>query len=116
MRARLVQCCRAPPTSARACPRKYPGGPVRPEKAKPSVCWYAPLQLLRTARLVAVATVFGRHADPRLIEGITRDNGSEPGPHGKPPFGPDDYCRQETPFWIDYVSDTGDGWDATYTV
>ena len=32
------------------------------------------------------------------------------------PFGPHDYSDEEAPFWIDYVSDTGDGWDATYTV
>ena len=89
---------------------------MRPEKAKPSVCWYAPLQLLRTGRLVAIATVFGQHADPRLVEGITRDDGSQRGALGVAPFGPHDYSDQETPFWIDYVSDTGDGWDATYTI
>src|SRR5215208_1130278 len=84
---------------------------MRPEKAKPSVCWYAPLQLLRTGRLVAIATVFGRHADPRLVEGITRDDGSQRGALGVAPFGPHDYSGQEVPFWIDYVSDTGDGWE-----
>src|SRR5215218_1010532 len=89
---------------------------MRPEKAKPSVCWYAPLQLLRTSRQVAIATVFGQHADPRLVEGITRDDGSQRGAQGPTPFGPYDYSDQEAPFWIDYVSDTGDGWDATYTV
>lgn len=89
---------------------------MRPEKAKPSVCWYAPLQLLRTGRLVAIATIFGQHADPRLVEGITRDDGSQRGRLGVAPFGPYDYSDHEAPFGIDYVSDTGDGWDATYTV
>lgn len=89
---------------------------MRPEKAKPSVCWYAPLQLLRTGRLVAIATIFGQHADPRLVEGITRDDGSPKGDLGITPFGPHDYSNEAAPFWIDYVSDTGDGWDATYTV
>jgi hypothetical protein len=89
---------------------------VRPKKAKPSVCWYSPLQLLRTSRQVAVATLFGQHADPRLVEGITRDDGSQRGRQGITPFGPYDYSDQDTPFWIDYVSDPGDGWDAAYTV
>lgn len=89
---------------------------MRPEKAKPSVCWYSPLQLLRTGHLVAIATVFGRHADPRLIEAISRDDGNPRGELGAAPFGPHDYSHEQAPFWIDYVSDTGDGWDATYTI
>ena len=90
--------------------------PVRPRKAKPSVCWYAPLQLLRTSQQVAIASVFGRHADPRLVEGITRDDSSQRGAQGTTPFGPYDYSGQQAPFWIDYISDTGDGWDATFSV
>ncbi|MPR10968.1 hypothetical protein FS320_29345 [Microvirga tunisiensis] len=89
---------------------------MRPKKAKPSVCWYAPLQLLRTSQQVAIATIFGRHADPRLVEGITRDDGSQSGVQGSAPFGPYDYSGQPAPFWLDYISDTGDGWDAIYTV
>ncbi|MGF9763144.1 metallophosphoesterase [Microvirga sp. 0TCS3.31] len=90
--------------------------PVRPKKAKPSVCWYAPLQLLRTSQQVAIASVFGRHADPRLVEGITRDDSSQCEAQGITSFGAYDYSAQQAPFWIDYISDTGDGWDATYTV
>jgi len=88
--------------------------PVRPAKAKPSVCWYAPLQLLRTGRLVAIATVLGRHADPRVTAQSTR--GTQGDASGAGPPRPHDYSGREAPFWIDYVSDTGDGWDATYTV
>ena len=89
---------------------------MRPKNAKPSVCWYAPLQLLRTAQSVAIATIFGRHADPRVIEAITRDPGSQKVPVGGAPRQIHQYQDASTPFWIDYVSDTGDGWDATYTV
>ena len=32
------------------------------------------------------------------------------------PSGPYDYNGQPAPFWIDYISDTGDRWDSTYTV
>jgi hypothetical protein len=44
----------------------------RPAKAKTSVCWFAPLQLLRTAQQVAIATVFGQNADARVIEALSR--------------------------------------------
>jgi hypothetical protein len=88
---------------------------MRPARARPSVCWFAPLQLLRTGRLVAIATVFGRHADPRLAAGHRKGGEVEDGAAGAP-LGPHDYRESETPFWIDYVSDTGDGWNATYTV
>src|SRR5688572_4146763 len=88
---------------------------MRPKNAKQSICWYAPLQLLRTAQSVAIATIFGRHADPRVIEAITLGHGSERSSLGAP-FPPHDYRDASTPFWIDYVSDTGDGWNATYTV
>jgi Calcineurin-like phosphoesterase len=89
---------------------------MRPEKAKPSVCWYAPLQLLRTGRLIAIATVFGRHADPRLAAATTHVGSDQRVAPGAAAFAPHDYSDREAPFWIDYVSDTGDGWDATYTV
>ncbi|WP_230534276.1 hypothetical protein [Microvirga roseola] len=50
------------------------------------------------------------------MEGITRDDGSQRGTEGITCFNLYDYSNQKTPFWIDYISDTGDGWDATYTV
>nr|WP_244627469.1 metallophosphoesterase [Microvirga tunisiensis] len=51
-----------------------------------------------------------------MVEGITRDDGSQSGVQGSAPFGPYDYSGQPAPFWLDYISDTGDGWDAIYTV
>lgn len=65
---------------------------------------------------MAIANIFGRHADPRLIEGITRDDGSQCGAQSITSLRPYNYSGQQAPFWIDYISDTGDGWDATYTV
>ena len=92
----------------------------RPEKAEPSVCWYAPLQLLRTGRQVAIATIFGRNADARIIEALESGppqapvEGAGQGVGGHPLV--HDYAGEAAPFWIDYVADTGDGWDATATV
>src|SRR5919202_1450740 len=85
---------------------------------KASVRWFGPLQLLRTAPEVAAGTVFGRNADARLIEALSHATAGDgrDGPGGELDPQRYDYSREATPFWIDYVSDTGDGWDATYTV
>ncbi len=85
---------------------------------KASVRWFGPLQLLRTAPEVAAGTVFGRNADARLIEALSHASAGDgrDGPGGTLDPQRYDYSRDATPFWIDYVSDTGDGWDATYTV
>src|SRR3954451_15321995 len=97
----------------------------RPAKAKTSVCWFAPLQLLRTAQQVAIATVFGQNADARVIEALARPlAGTTLGPgtlaktaeDARRTPGIHDYSGKHTPFWIDYIAETGDGWDATYTV
>ncbi len=79
------------------------------------VNWYEPLQLLRTAQKVAISTILGEHSDHRLIEALT-DSGTTPEGSRLTPQGAHDYHEEHCPFWFDYVSDTGDGWDATYTV
>ena len=75
------------------------------------VGWYDPVQLARTGVEVVVSAMFGKHADRRLIQAIA-DSGSlkdrlyheieRDGDDGE--------------FWFDYVSDTGDGFDSTYSV
>src|SRR5215204_5943969 len=77
----------------------------RPAKVKTSVCWFAPLQLLRTAQQVAIATVFGQNADARVIEALARPlAGTTLGPGTDPRRTPGihDYSEKHTPFWIDY--------------
>lgn len=73
------------------------------------VAWYDPSQLLRTAVNVMSSTLFGRHADFRLIEAL-----------GTPHIDPadSDYTAEgaRVAMWIDYVSDVGDGWNSTYAV
>lgn len=66
--------------------------------------WFAPGQLAATALQVVVSTVLGRHADHRAMEALTSG-----------PCGSYDYSAAET-FTFDYVADTGDGWDSTYTL
>jgi hypothetical protein len=73
------------------------------------VGWYDPQQLGRTAVEVAVSTIFGRHADYRLLEALR--GGADIHDYRK---GDDGLPRQE--IWIDYVGDVGDGWNSTYAV
>ncbi|WP_437986115.1 metallophosphoesterase [Sorangium sp. So ce117] len=71
-------------------------------------CWYSPFQLARSALDMTVSRLMGARGDFRLLEAIA-------GP--QPPF---DYAvrsgvmRDE--LWIDYVADTGDGFNPTYAI
>ena len=73
------------------------------------VAWYEPGQLLRTASEVFVSTLFGRNADPRIIEAFS---------FGKSDSGIYDYRVNPggpgEDFWFDFLADTGDGWDSSY--
>lgn len=76
----------------------------------PMVGWYDPGQLARTAVEVLVSTMFGRHADHRVLEALGRQD-----------FTPHDYTkhadgRPRRSIWVDYVGDVGDGWNSTYAV
>ncbi|HYG79101.1 MAG TPA: metallophosphoesterase, partial [Pyrinomonadaceae bacterium] len=87
----------------------------------PMVGWYDPRQLIRTGIQVAISTIFGRHSDRRLVEALAS---------GKPEIydytrhyrddGRDvcelDEARPREEIWIDYVADTGEGWNSTYGV
>ncbi|WP_437970434.1 calcineurin [Sorangium sp. So ce260] len=70
--------------------------------------WYSPFQLARSALDMTVSHLMGARGDFRLIEAIA-------GP--QPPF---DYAvRNSLPrdeIWIDYVADTGDGFNPTYAI
>src|SRR5688572_9565041 len=69
------------------------------------VGWYHPPVLARSGVLVTLANIFGRHSDRRLIEALA----SQP----QTAF---DYSREPGDFWLDYVSDLGDGWNSAYAV
>jgi hypothetical protein len=67
--------------------------------------WFDPRVLARSAVLVSIANLFGRNSDQRLIEALANQ-----------PQGAFDYSKQSGDFWLDYVSDLGDGWDSTYAI
>jgi hypothetical protein len=69
------------------------------------VGWYDPRVLAYSAYQVAIANVFGRHSDTRLIEALAGQPQNE--------F---DYSAARGDFWFDYASDIGDGWNSTFAV
>jgi hypothetical protein len=77
------------------------------------VGWYDPPQLLRTAGQVVTSTIFGRHADYRLIEALYDDPADLP--KNDPEHFIIDYSHHQE-FWLDYIADLGEGWNSTYAV
>jgi hypothetical protein len=75
-----------------------------PSRAK-MTGWFDPRVLARSAVLVAIANLFGRNSDQRLIEALANQ-----------PQSAFDYSQHSGDFWLNYVSDLGDGWDSTFAV
>ena len=75
--------------------------------------WYSPPQLLRTGIRVAISTVFGEFSDKR--EAIAAGNPLDPSALD-PAYRYSERAGPDGAFWIDYLADTGDGWDATYAM
>jgi hypothetical protein len=78
------------------------------------VCWFDPGQLAATARQVVVSTLFGENADRRLLEALSS------GPYQPVDFSTvtagDGAAVPREEITIDYLADTGDGWNSTYAV
>jgi hypothetical protein len=70
---------------------------------QPPVSWLSPLLLLRTGLRSALAITFGAYLDKRELQGaLPARSYQQPGENGE--------------LWLDYVADSGDGFDATYSV
>jgi hypothetical protein len=73
---------------------------------EPMVNWLGPAQLIQTGMRALVATTLGSFTDPREVQAALNPSSSHPvieQPH-------------TDEVWLDYVADTGDGWDATHSV
>ena len=72
--------------------------------------WYDPGHLLETGIRVGIAQIFGEFLDRRELFGdrnsarVAKFDSEH------------DYSRDKDGIWIDFVADTGDGWDPTYAV
>jgi hypothetical protein len=76
------------------------------------VGWFDPGQLVQTAIRVVISSLFGEFADRR--EAFAAAN-----PISDDALDPQfDYAKRspEGELWLDYVADTGDGWNPTYAV
>lgn len=74
------------------------------------VGWYDPRQLVRTGYEVAISTIFGKYGDKRSMQAIA-DNGAL-----RKRFYYEIFGEDGSDFWLDYISDLGDGFDSTYSV
>ena len=100
---------------------KKPSGPIEKPTMCPMVAWYNPPQLARTAIDVGISTIFGRHSDYRLTEALITpsdegvlwdDDPIDPAEEHDEIY---DYSNRDD-LWIDYIADTGSGWNPTYAV
>lgn len=74
---------------------------------EPMVNWLGPLQLLLTGMRALVATTVGALADSREVQAALHPVASNT---------PIDISADEDGVWIDYLADTGDGWNSTYSM
>ncbi len=74
-------------------------------KCKSGVRWFSPSVLATAAQRVAISSAFGDFLDKRELQN-TLAIGSIMHPLG----------RDEKDVWIDFIADTGDGFNATYSV
>lgn len=86
----------------------------------PMVDWFEPAQLLDTAVKTLLAMIVGQRSDQRIVQALASRRPDyydytfryREGRHG--PFV--DRTRTRDEIWIDYLADTGDGWNSTYAV
>lgn len=71
----------------------------------PMTGWFDPKVMAQSAAMLLTANIFGRHSDTRLIEAL-----------GSQPQDLFDYRDHAGEFWLDYVADLGDGFNATYAI
>jgi hypothetical protein len=69
---------------------------------QPAVRWLSPGLLARSGVEVILSGTFGKFADKRELQREPQDGL--------------DYSTSPGDLWVDYVSDCGDGWEATYTL
>ncbi len=76
------------------------------------VSWFAPKMLFQTAVKVAISGLFGNYADKREMEAALADRATDEKELNNMAA---DYAHRDE-MWIDFVSDTGDGFNSTFSV
>ncbi|MGH3476476.1 MAG: metallophosphoesterase [Nocardioidaceae bacterium] len=81
---------------------------ARPIDPAPAVRWLSPTELGRTGLKVMLGSLFGQYVDKReMQQGESFEQGA---------FDHTSGAALDEPYWLDFVSDIGDGFDATYSV
>lgn len=84
---------------------------------KEAVRWLSPSELTSAALRVGLSSAFGEYSDKREIEQIFSDKVFDyQNPVNRNELRPPVDPGSSDPLWVDYVSDTGDGFAATYAV
>jgi hypothetical protein len=81
---------------------------MSPNSNLPMVRWFSPRELLRTGSAIAASSAVVRLLDRRTIARRQSDLTADPVVLGD--------WKKKPEVWIDYVADTGDGWNPTFTV
>ncbi|MDH5767102.1 MAG: metallophosphoesterase, partial [Gammaproteobacteria bacterium] len=74
-------------------------------KQKTMTGWYNPFKIIKTGIQVAISEVLGTRSDYRQIESLAVEQEIF-----------DKSNQPNNEIWIDYIADTGDGWNSTYSV
>ncbi|MCA1583839.1 MAG: hypothetical protein LC791_03355, partial [Acidobacteria bacterium] len=94
--------------------------PARLIEQLPMVSWFEPVQLLATALQTLASVVVGSRSDQRIVQALSsrRLEFYDYAFHYKEDrHGPYvDRTHPRSDIWMDYVCDTGDGWNSTYAV
>jgi hypothetical protein len=94
--------------------------PSRGLERMPMVGWFDPLQLLDAGVKKLVSTVIGARSDQRVVQALAAPRGDFYDYTFHYRRGRDepfvDRSRPRDEIWLDYVCDTGDGWNSTYAV
>jgi len=119
-----------PPDAAVPIARRMAASPVffplwlrgrpGPDARMPMVGWFDPAQLLRTGLKSLVSLAVGEQSDRRIVQALAArrqeyyDHAIHYRDHPRGPQPQKDRPREA--IWIDFVCDTGDGWNSTYAV
>src|SRR5882672_7992316 len=79
------------------------------------VSWFNPVLLVKLLLNVVIADIFGQYADRRLIQAALDDE-TQDDKRKRASIIDDLAVDDEGTIWFDYVSDSGDGFDSTYSI
>jgi len=91
-----------------------------PDTRMPMVGWFDPGQLVATGLKSLVSLVVGERSDRRIVQALASrrqeyyDHSIHYHDHARGPQPSKDRPRDE--IWLDFICDTGDGWNSTYAV